>query len=329
MLLFDRRNWRVHRPWFLFFLLATIGSTAWYWCANLGAARWPGGSSVAGWVFGIPAGLIMIFELLLWWRKKVRVWRIGRAQAWLRAHIWLGLLTVPLILYHSGFHFTQTFTNVMMVLFAIVILSGIYGLTLQQFIPARMLDEVPAETIYSQIEHVSKQISIDAGLLVQATCGPEEGEELAAVGSAAAMAETAGHLTLGAVRSAGMVQGKVLQTSVPTAPIPDSEALRVFFRKELRPYLEKGARSQSPLQQRNRAVVMFRELRTRLSPEAGEVVDALENCCDQRRQFDVQARLHWWLHSWLCIHLPLSVALIALMFAHVFFALKFSGTPKL
>jgi hypothetical protein len=38
---------------------------------------------------------------------------------------------------------------------------------------------------------------------------------------------------------------------------------------------------------------------------------------------DDQARIHFWLHNWLWIHLPLSIALIVLMFVHVFFALKY------
>jgi hypothetical protein len=33
--------------------------------------------------------------------------------------------------------------------------------------------------------------------------------------------------------------------------------------------------------------------------------------------------MHGWLHSWLCIHVPLSVALVGLMFVHIFVALKY------
>jgi Fe-S-cluster-containing dehydrogenase component len=36
-------------------------------------------------------------------RKRVRTWRIGSAQAWMRVHIWLGLIAVPCIWFHSGF----------------------------------------------------------------------------------------------------------------------------------------------------------------------------------------------------------------------------------
>ena len=33
--------------------------------------------------------------------------------------------------------------------------------------------------------------------------------------------------------------------------------------------------------------------------------------------------MHRWLHNWLIIHLPLSVALVILMFVHVWVALKY------
>ena len=53
------------------------------------------------------------------------------------------------------------------------------------------------------------------------------------------------------------------------------------------------------------------------------MVDRLADLCDQRRQFDLQARLHFWLHSWLGAHVALSVALTLLMFVHAVLALKY------
>ena len=51
-------------------------------------------------------------------------------------------------------------------------------------------------------------------------------------------------------------------------------------------------------------------------------VRRLEELCAARRQYDLQARIHGWLHNWLMLHLPLSVALIVLMFIHVWTAVK-------
>jgi hypothetical protein len=317
--LIDRDTWPLHRPWIIFIVLAAVGASVWYFSAVSGDG-WPGGSSVPGFTFGILGGLICLFEGLLWARKKVRTWRIGRTQVWLRAHIWLGLLSVPLLVYHSGFRWGGPLSAVLLALFLIVIVSGIWGLLVQQFVPKTLLDEVPAETIYSQIERVAGHLARDAERLVLATCGPAPGEEPP---PGKAEAEAVAPLTIGAVRSSGRVQGVVLQTRVPPAPVPGCEPLRDFHRQRVKPFLKTGGPADSPLRQPARAAAMFRNLRTLLPKHAHETVDALENGCDQRRQFDRQARLHFWLHSWLWLHLPLAAALIVLMFVHIVVALKY------
>jgi hypothetical protein len=60
-----------------------------------------------------------------------------------------------------------------------------------------------------------------------------------------------------------------------------------------------------------------------MDPGARPAVAALEQWCRQRRQFDRQAQLHLWLHLWAGLHLALSSALVLLMFAHVYYALKY------
>jgi len=320
--LIDRDNWPLHRPWVLLALVAAVAASFWYFTVSARTDAWPGGSSVPGFTFGIVGGLICLFEMLLWWRKKVRTWRIGRAQVWLRAHIWLGLLSVPLLVFHSGFRFGGPLSTVLMVLFLVVIVSGVWGLIMQQLLPKTMLHEVPAETIYSQIDRIVAQLAVESERLVLATCGPASGEEAAAAAEEEEAAAT-GFLTIGAVRVAGQVQGKVLQTRVPSQPVPGTEALRVFFIERVRPYLIYGRHSDSPLRFPARSAGLFRNLRTLLPATAHESVDALEGAADQRRELDRQARMHFWLHNWLWLHLPLAAALIVLMFIHTFVAIKY------
>jgi hypothetical protein len=322
--LIDRANWRLHRVWVYFTLAATAAAIGWYVVEGLGVADWPGGSSLPGFTFGVVGGLIILFEFLLWWRKKVRVWRIGRAQAWMRAHIWLGLLCLPLLILHSGFRLGGTLSTVLMALLVIVIASGIWGLVLQQFLPRRMLDDVPAETIYSQIHRLSAQLVTEAGHLVRAVCGPapdEEMEPLARPEVPAAAGD--GFVVIGAVRAVGRVQGMVLETRVLPAPVEEAEPLRDFFRDTVKPFLEKGPAAGAALRHPNRAAVLFQDIRAKLPPAAHASVDALERFCNQRRQWAEQARLHWWLHNWLWVHFPLSVALVLLMFVHAWVALKY------
>jgi hypothetical protein len=322
--LIDRESWPRHLPWVLFAVAATVGASVWYFVEHhLAAGAWPGGSSRPGLTFGILGGLIILFEAFFWVRKKLRAWRIGKTQVWLRAHIWLGLLCVPLLLYHSGFRLGGPLSAVLLILLLVVVASGVWGLLVQQFLPTRLLQDVPAETIYSQIDRVSEQLEDEARRLVLAVCGPSPADALAGTEQRAGYAASGTHLVVGAVRSAGRVQGKVLETRVPAAPLPGSEPLRKFFESTLRPYLLRGEASGVPLDSPTKAAGYFLDLRTHLDPAAHGVVEALEGLCDQRRQFDAQARLQFWLHNWLWVHLPLSAALVLLMFVHVFVALKY------
>ena len=80
--------------------------------------------------FGILGYGMMLFAGLLGARKKVPVWRIGRAQTWMRGHLWLGFLSFPMILFHAGFAARGPLTAVLMALMFIVVLSGIVVTTL-------------------------------------------------------------------------------------------------------------------------------------------------------------------------------------------------------
>jgi hypothetical protein len=321
--LLDRGNWPSHRPWVIFCVLATAAASAWYFVAGAGSTDWPGGSSLPGLTFGVLGGLIIVFEFLLWWRKKVRVWRIGRAQAWMRAHIWLGLLSVPLLIYHSGFRWGGTLSAVLMVLLLVVVLSGVWGLALQQFLPQQMLDELPAETIYSQIDHLSGMLLAEAERVVRATCGPAD-DDRAGEGNVvrASGPGPVDHVVVGAVRSVGRVQGKVVQAQPATNPVADAEALRVFFYGTVAPFL-RGTDASSPLGSPMKLKAAFESMRTKLPGGAHASLNVLEEACNQRRQWVQQARLHFWLHNWLWIHFPLSVALLVLMAVHIWVALKY------
>jgi hypothetical protein len=210
-----------------------------------------------------------------------------------------------------------------MVLLLVVILSGVWGLVLQQLLPTRLLETIPAETIYSQIDRLAAQLSAEGRQLVRATCGPEPGEEDKERAGLGTEDEPGPYLVVGAVRAVGQVQGKVLQTRVPTTPVPGAEALRDFFTDTIDPYLRGSAGDDSPLRLREHAARAFVALKVGLPVAAHPAADALEGLCDQRRQWAEQARIHFWLHNWLWVHFPLSVALVVLMFVHVWVALKY------
>ena len=68
---------------------------------------------------------------------------------------------------------------------------------------------------------------------------------------------------------------------------------------------------------------MFEELRRRLPPALHDTVKDLEDICEEERQLNRQARLHYWLHGWLLLHVPLSFALLLLGAVHAVMALRY------
>jgi hypothetical protein len=314
--LIGRRDFFRHRTWCFSTVVLAVAAVAWYAFAARKSVELPGGSSLVGLALGIAGGAIILFEFLLWPRKKVRAWRIGSAQGWLRAHIWLGLLSVPLIVLHSGFVLGSPLSTVLMVLFLLVIASGIFGLAMQNYLPKKMLEEIPAETICSQIEAVAEKQAREAEEMVLKLCGDDEDE----MGGDVDLAATG---LVRRFRQIGSVRGTVLYSDRVAGELSDGETLRLAYYEVVDDFLKRGRRSASPLKSAMYAQQFFAGLRTRVEADGQDAITTLESLCDERRQFDRQARMHFWLHSWLWIHLPLSVALVVLMFVHVYVALKY------
>src|SRR5579863_5460956 len=174
MLLLDpQQRWRNLR-WLIGCLVTTLAAVAFYGWYALGTSRWPGGASPPGLLFGIAGGLIILFEFALWPRKSryVRAWRLlGRTQHWMRAHIWLGLVSVPLVWMHTGFLWGGWLSTTFAVLYLIAIAAGFFGLFMRSIFPPLILNQIPAETIYSQIPHVCEMILEDSDDLIRAACG--------------------------------------------------------------------------------------------------------------------------------------------------------------
>src|SRR5579864_263418 len=197
---------RTHRNWAVASLLLFGASTLLYGIYRVSPANSPMGGTPMGLAFGSVGFAFMIFSALLGARKKVPVWRVGRAQTWMRGHLWLGLLSLPLIIFHSGLRYGHGLTAVLMTLLIFVVASGLFGAALQHYMPRVMTREVTMETIYEEIEHVR----------AQATAEPAK---------VAAAGETGSPAAAVAVRE------------------DQAAALRNFFEQELQPFLQHpGAR---------------------------------------------------------------------------------------
>src|ERR1700722_701264 len=167
---------RTHHPWLVATVALAIASTVVYIFYAVETPSGPRGGSALGLTFGIAGYAMMLYAGLLGARKRVPTWRIGRAQTWMRGHLWIGLLSLLFILFHTGFAFRGPLTLVLMLLFFMVIASGILGAAIQHYVPGFMTSRVPLETIYEEIPHVRAQLREEADQLVVAICGPLGGQ---------------------------------------------------------------------------------------------------------------------------------------------------------
>lgn len=286
-----------HKNWAVASLLIFGASMLLYGIYSVPASGVPMGGTALGLTFGSLGFAFMTFAALLGARKKVPVWRVGRAQTWMRGHLWLGLLSLPLIVFHSGFRYGHGLSAALMTLLIVVVASGVFGAALQHYMPRVMTREVTMETIYEEIEHVRAQLR-------------EEAEELFTQATAeAAKAAAAG--------GAGSTATSVAVREDEAAP------LRNFFEHELRPFLDSpGARGHA-LADQAQSRSAFVQLRTLVPPALHTTLEDLEGICEEERQLTMQARLHLWLHGWLLLHIPLSLALILLGAVHAVMALRF------
>jgi hypothetical protein len=325
VIIIDPESWRLHRPWAWACGVVVVTAAVAYTIASIRAGELVGGSSGPGLVCGGVAGLIIVYEMLFalrHWKRLFAFFLRNPAQVRLRRHIWLGLLCLPLAVLHSGIIPRGSPLAVGLLAICIaVVASGVWGLILQHRLPGKLLQEVPCETIASQIPELTEQMRGEASLLVLATCGPRPngGHFPDGVGKVGGPLKE----ELQRVRDHRATKGTGVLTALPLAPIAGTEPLRDYFEHVIAPFLRDGVRARIPLNVPVRAAADFHELRQKLNPVAHPVVDLLEELCERRRLFDRQERLQLRLKRWLWIHLPLSVSLMILLFWHAVTALMY------
>jgi hypothetical protein len=322
---------RTQRGWALGSLAILAISAIVYVLYAFESPREPHGGSAIGLTFGIIGFAFMIFAALLGARKRVPTWRVGRAQTWMRGHLWLGFLALPIILFHGGFHFGGTLTRVLMWLLIITVFSGVFGAALQHYIPRVMTSDVPLETIYDEIGHVRSLLREEADRAIESVCGSlgiskSSNEEMRRAGGFTAMrgmAASAVPLRTSAAVSAGASAAVAAAPEIILLSAEESGPLRRFYLSEMRPFLERPKQRGQRLGDEAKASSAFAGLRTLLPAAAHVTLGDLEDICDEARQLTRQERLHRWLHGWLLLHIPLSLALILLGAVHAVMALRY------
>ena len=318
-----QRGWAMGS--FAFFAISAVA----YAIYAAASATGPQGGSFLGLVFGIVGFAFMIFAALLGARKRVPTWRLGRAKAWMRGHLWLGLLSLPMILFHGGFHFGGALTRVLMWLTIITVVSGVYGAILQNYIPTIMTRDVPLETIFDEVGNVRKALRMEADQVMESVCGRlglvkeiDEGQRAGGFTALRPIAASSVPLRTSAGVSAG-ASAVAMAPEIVLLTEEESRPLRIFYFSEVRAFLEAPAWQWQCLGDPERAKKAFAAVGRLMPPVAHPALDDLLGICDEARQLMHQERLHRWLHGWLLVHIPLSLALILLGAVHAVMALRY------
>jgi hypothetical protein len=269
------------------------------------------GRSVAGTplglIYGSVAAAIFVFAALLGLRRKRPTLKVGRLQLWLKGHIWLTILTIPLVLLHCGFSSGSPMTQWFLVVYGIVMVSGFYGLALQQFLPRLMKDHVPGETIFEQIPHLKNQ-------MLEAAREMRKALETTPARAALATVSSSVSIKLFAAPAAPAAEA---QTD------PAVQTLKQFLDETALPYLAASRGEKLPLGAQRVSDDQFRFVKVSVGAELRDKVEQLQSWCDERRQFDLQTKLQHWLHGWLLVHIPFSVLLLVFTAWHIVAALFF------
>lgn len=273
-------------------LLAWAGATSGLALMALGTRLWfepdgpetlPGGSQI-GLIYGILGGLVILFAWLLSALRFVPSWWfIGSRALWLKGHIWLGLLSFILILCHSGLRFGGIFEQALYLIFFLVVLTGILGVVLQQFLPRWLTIEVPCEVPYEQIPRVCASLRDKADQEMDSKC----------VAPVPAICERIKNWYKDVVR--------------PYLGWPSESQLLSDASKTAQVFAQLRA-----LRGVDQATSKIPELLTRL-----------EEYCNDRRRLARQESLQRLLHGWLYLHVPLSAAMMVMMLAHAFITLYY------
>ncbi|MBL8763258.1 MAG: hypothetical protein JNM07_03190 [Phycisphaerae bacterium] len=345
-MLIDRKQY----TWVAVSIALGAGATLAYVADATRPGARPGGGTILGLTLGGAGLAIMCFCALLSVKRKVPHWRLGRAQVWLRAHVWLGLLLALLVALHSGFKIGGAMTGFLWIMTVVVVGSGIIGVAIQQVIPRLLLESLPGETVAQQIDHQIADAAAQARSVVVKYAGSVDAPappwtEAAAQTpvptpppiTPAAPPPTSATGSLAAPKSAGDTKlatpaasplpaaAKAATPSVAASggkPPAGGEPLRRFYLDAAAPFMLRPAGS--PLLNPSHARSMFIGLRRVCPPHIHPGVDDLEALCQRRRHLLAQRRWMAALHGWLILHVPLSYLYLIAVFAHAVIAVRYT-----
>lgn len=237
----------------------------------------PSGGSWYGYTLGTIGALLILWLTLLGVRKRRMTPGRWSLRGWTSAHVYLGLLLIVVATLHSGFQFGWNVHTLAWALMMLVVVSGIYGVTAYSILPEKLSANRGEMTREQMVESLA---AIDRQLEVAAQPLSREDTDM----------------VIAALDHDPFRAGVLARLTGRQRHDATSEAL-AHISTERAWSREADAINEGGAQQRVRALLGRRQ----------------SQIAQIRRHMRVKALLEIWLY----FHVPLTIALLAALTAHV------------
>ena len=234
----------------------------------------PNGGTWLGYTLGTIGALLIVW--LTWFGVRKRRYNLGptKLEAWLSAHVYLGLALIIVATLHTGFQFGWNVHTLAYTLMMLVILSGIFGVYAYMRYPALMTENRRGQTLNEMLAQIAE---------IDAECRE------AALG----LGDEISSAVLNAAQNTRIGGGMRRQLSGH-----DPACATTAARQTVQGLAESAEAGQAESTRRLISLLLRKEELLRRA----------------RRDVQFKALMDIWLY----IHVPLTIALIASLAAHIF-----------
>lgn len=262
----------------------------------------PSGSTWLGYTLGTIGGLLILWLLWFGVRKRQYYSRLGQVTGWLSGHVYLGSALLVVATLHCGFQFNWNVHTLTYVLMVMVIASGFYGVFTYVRYPTQLTQNrggIQVEVMLAEIADLDRQCLVLADRI---------GDKVHQIMLRSIERTSFGgslwknplpSLEKGVKELAEELKliPRIIQQQTRPAPLPQEggDESTVFFMADQLASIQSSARAEQ-----------VRRLLDLITSKK-----ALATRVQQDRKYHALMKL------WLYLHVPLSIALLAALIAHV------------
>jgi hypothetical protein len=258
----------------------------------------PNGGTWLGYTLGTIGALLIVWLMLFGVRKRSYSTTLGSTRGWLSAHIYLGTALILVALLHCGFQFGWNVHTLALVLMLVVIFSGFFGVYAYLRYPALMTRNRENATRDAMLEEIAE---IDQNALALAD----------------GIAPEIHAVVLRSIENTRLGGGVWTQlrardgSDIAIAKIRDAIAQRNT----------QAGGAPTPLKAGQTIIAMVDFLAGRADDKQTEALRRLIDMLSRKRSLatrvarDIQYQAI--MEIWLYVHVPLSLALLAALVAHI------------